>query len=58
MANLTSDKNGTVKDTPTRFMKEVADICSALLTTKNRSKEMINKKSFPTNLKLADVACF
>ena len=58
MANLTSDKNGTVKNTPTRFMKEVADICSAILTTQNRSNEMINKKSFPTNLKLADVSCF
>ena len=52
--NLNNAKNGTFKNIPTCCLKEVADICSAILT-QTWSNEIIIKKSFPINLKLADV---
>ena len=51
IANLNSAKNSTFKNIQTRCLKEVSGIYSAILT-QIWSNEIINKESFPTNLKL------
>ena len=50
--SLNSAKNGTFKNIPT--LKEVVDISSPILT-QPWSNKIINKRFFPTNLKLANV---
>ena len=52
--NFKSAKNCTFKNMPVRCLKEAADISNPLLT-QTWSSKIINKKSFLTNLKLADV---
>ena len=54
ITNLNSVKNGTLQNTLTGCLKEVADIYSSILT-QTWSIKTINNKPFPTNLKLADV---
>ena len=54
VANLNGAENGTFKNIPTCCVKEVAGICSPALI-KIWSNEIITRKYFPTNLKLADV---
>ena len=54
ITNLNSVKNGAFKNIPTRCLKEVADICSLILTQISIIK-ITDKKYFPTNLKLTDV---
>ena len=52
---LNNKKNGTFGNIPTILLKEVADICAPELND-IWNKEIITQKSFPNNLKLADVA--
>ena len=47
-------KSGTFKNIPIRCLKEVSDKCSPFLA-QIWSHEMINQKSVPANLQLADV---
>ena len=47
--NLNSAKNVTFKNISTRYLKEVADICSPMLT-QTWSNEIINKKFLLTKL--------
>ena len=54
ITNLNSAKNGADKNSPTRWLKEVADICSPIFT-QIWSNEIINKETFTTMLKLAGV---
>ena len=51
---LNNKKNGTFGNIPTILLKEVADICAPELND-IWNKEIITQKSFPNNLKLADV---
>ena len=51
---LNNKKNGTFSNIPTKRLKEVSDICASLLKD-IWNKETITQKSFPSNLKLADV---
>ena len=47
-------KNGAFGNIPTKLLKEVSDICASALNN-IWNKEIITQKSFPNNLKLADV---
>ena len=51
---LNNKKNGTFGNIPTKLLKEVSDICSPALND-IWNNEIITQKSFPNNLKLADV---
>ena len=51
---LNKKKNDTFGNIPTKLLKEVSDICAlALIDIWNN--EIITQRSFPNNLKLADV---
>ena len=51
---LNNKNNGTFCNIPTKLLKQVSDICvPALIDIWNN--EIITQKSFPNNLKLADV---
>ena len=47
-------KNGTFKNTATRRIKDVPDVCSSVLAN-IRNEEILLNKNFPENLKLANV---
>ena len=51
---LNNKKNGTFGNIPTKRLKEVPDICAPALND-IWNDETITQKSFPNNLKLADV---
>ena len=51
---LNNKKNGTFGNIPTKRLKEVSDICAPALND-IWNNEIITQKSFPNNLKLADV---
>ena len=51
---LNNKKNGTFGNIPTKLLKEVSDICAPALND-IWNKEIITRKSFHNNLKLADV---
>ena len=51
---LNIKKNGTFGNIPTKLLKEVSDICAPALND-IWNNEIITQKSFPNNLKLADV---
>ena len=53
-ADLNNKKNCTFGNNPTKLLKEVSDIC-ALALNDIWNNEIITQKSFPNNLKLADV---
>ena len=51
---LNNKKNGTFGNIPTKLLREVSDICAPALND-IWNNEIITEKSFPNNLKLADV---
>ena len=53
-AAFSNKKNSTFNNIPTKRLKEVSDICAPALNY-IWNKEIITQKSFPNNLKLADV---
>ena len=52
--NLDNKKNGNFKNIPARRTKDVSDVCSHVLAN-IWNEEILLKKYFPENLKLADV---
>ena len=52
--DLKNKKNSTFGNIPTKLLKEVSDICAPALNDICNNK-IITQKSFPNNLKLADV---
>ena len=52
--NLDNKKNGNFKNIPARRIKDVSDGCSHVLAN-IWNEEILLKKYFPENLKLADV---
>ena len=55
ITNLDSKKTGTFKNIPSRRIKYVSDLCSPILANIWNEKILLNR-SFPENLKLADVS--
>ena len=51
---LNNKKNGTFGNIPTKLLKEMSNICLPALND-IWNKEIVTQKSFPNNLKLADV---
>ena len=51
---LNNKKNGTFGNIPTKLLKEMSNICLPALNC-IWNKEIVTQKSFPNNLKLADV---
>ena len=49
------NRNGTLKNIPTRRLKDAPDICSPILAN-IWNEEILLNKIFPENLKLADVS--
>ena len=52
--NLYNQKNGTFKNIPTRQINDVSDVRSPILAN-IWNEEILLNRSFPENLKLADV---
>ena len=52
--NLDNKKNGNFKNIPARRIEDVSDVCSHVLAN-IWNEEILLKKYFPENLKLADV---